>query len=117
VQEIADRLARLSERDTDVIFVATTAADEVLGWLHGAEQELLESGRRCEILGLVVGEGARGQGVGRRLVEAVEAWARGRGLGRMTVRSNVARSDSHPFYERLGYARSKTQHAYRKALG
>ena len=117
VQEITDRLARLSDRDTDVIFVATTAADEVLGWLHGAEQELLESGRRCEILGLVVGEGARGQGVGRRLVEAVEAWARGRGLGRMTVRSNVARSDSHPFYERLGYARSKTQHAYGKALG
>jgi predicted N-acetyltransferase YhbS len=35
----------------------------------------------------------------------------------MTVRSNVVRSGSHPFYERLGYARSKTQHAYRKALG
>jgi len=106
VQEIADRLARLSERDTDVILVATTAADEVLGWLHGAEQELLESGRRCEILGLVVGEGARGQGVGRRLVEAVEGGARTQGLRRMTVGRNVPRSGSHPFYELLGYARS-----------
>jgi GNAT superfamily N-acetyltransferase len=116
VEDLADRLARLSARDADVIFVAATAAGEVIGWLHGAEQELLESGRRCEILGLVVGEGARGRGVGRSLVEAVEAWARSRRLGRMTVRSNVARSDSHPFYERLGYARSKTQHAYRKTL-
>jgi hypothetical protein len=28
----------------------------------------------------------------------------------------VARTESHPFYERLGYARAKTQHAYRKRL-
>jgi hypothetical protein len=35
----------------------------------------------------------------------------------MAVRSNVTRTESHPFYERLGYARVKTQHAYRKRLG
>jgi hypothetical protein len=28
----------------------------------------------------------------------------------------VLRVESHPFYERLGYARSKTQHAYLKRL-
>jgi hypothetical protein len=39
-----------------------------------------------------------------------------RGLGQMAVRSNVDRADSHPFYERLGYVRAKTQHAYRKRL-
>ena len=115
-EEIAERLARLSGREADVVLVAESATGEVIGWLHGAEQDLLESGRRCEILGLVVGDAVRGQGIGRRLVEAVEGWAVGRGLDRMTVRSNVARTSSHPFYERLGYTRSKTQHAYRKAL-
>lgn len=80
------------------------------------EQELLDSGRRAEITGLVVDESARGQGVGRRLVEGVEAWATGRGLGVLAVRSNVMRSESHPFYERMGFARVKTQHAYRKQL-
>ncbi|MEP6688103.1 MAG: GNAT family N-acetyltransferase [Gemmatimonadales bacterium] len=88
-----------------------------MGWLHGAEQELLESGRRCEILGLVVDEAHRSRGVGRRLVEQIEAWAAARGLERMTVRSSVARLDSHPFYEPLGYEWAKTQHAYRKRLG
>ena len=34
----------------------------------------------------------------------------------MTVRSNVVRHESHPFYERVGYERTKTQHAYRKRL-
>ena len=41
---------------------------------------------------------------------------RRRGLGVIAVRSNVARTESHPFYERLGYVRTKTQHAYRKHL-
>ena len=34
----------------------------------------------------------------------------------LLVRSNVTRPESHPFYERLGYERIKTQHSYRKTL-
>jgi GNAT superfamily N-acetyltransferase len=115
-EELAGRLERLLARTDQLVLVAEGGAGTVVGWLHGAEQELLESGRRCEILGLVVDEAHRSRGVGRRLVEQVEAWAAARGLERMAVRSNVARVDSHPFYERLGYERTKTQHAYRKRL-
>ena len=79
-------------------------------------QELLESGRRCEILGLVVDEEYRATGIGRSLVERVEQWARSRDLLQMAVRSSVLRLESHPFYERLGYRRVKTQHSYRKEL-
>jgi GNAT superfamily N-acetyltransferase len=116
VETIAQRLRRLLERTEEVVLVADLAPGQVVGWLHGAEQELLESGRRCEILGLVVDGEHRGQGVGRRLVDAVESWASTRGLEQMAVRSNVVRTESHPFYERLGYVRAKTQHAYRKRL-
>jgi GNAT superfamily N-acetyltransferase len=113
---LAERLGRLLGRDGELVLVAEVMPGHVVGWLHGAEQELLESGRRCEILGLVVDGTPRGRGVGRRLVQAVEAWASTRGLAQMAVRSNVARAESHPFYERLGYVRAKTQHAYRKRL-
>jgi GNAT superfamily N-acetyltransferase len=112
---LAPRLERLLARVEDAVLVAE-AESGVVGWVHGAEQELLESGRRCEILGLVVDPAYRSHGVGRRLVTAVEQWAASRGLEQMTVRSNVARAESHPFYQRLGYIRTKTQHAYRKAL-
>ena len=115
-EELAGRLERLLARTDQLVLVAEGGSGDVVGWLHGAEQELLESGRRCEILGLVVDEAHRSRGVGRRLVEQVEAWAAARGLERMAVRSNVARVDSHPFYQRLGYERAKTQHAYRKRL-
>jgi GNAT superfamily N-acetyltransferase len=113
---LSHRLQALLERAGDVLLVAELAPGDVVGWVHGSEQLLLESDRRCELLGLVVGASHWGRGVGRRLVSAVEGWAAARGLDQMAVRSNVARSESHPFYERLGYTRVKTQHSYRKHL-
>lgn len=113
---IAARLGRLLAREQELVLVAVPSGDPVAGWIHAAEQELLESGLRCEIVGLVVDPAHRGQGVGRRLVAEVEAWAAGRGLGIIGVRSNVARAESHPFYQRLGYVRTKTSHVYRKQL-
>jgi GNAT superfamily N-acetyltransferase len=113
---MASRLEHLLARGDAAVLVAEAPGRGVVGWIHGAELALLESDRRCEILGLVVDAGVRRSGVGRRLVQAVEAWAAGRGLQQIGVRSNVSRTESHPFYERLGYARIKTQHAYRKHL-
>jgi GNAT superfamily N-acetyltransferase len=114
-EAMTERLGRVLDLETHTVLVAEMLG-EIVGWTHGAEQELLELGLRCEILGLVVAEGRRGLGTGRRLVEAIEQWARGRGLQQIFVRSNVIRPESHPFYERIGYERYKTQHAYRKRL-
>ena len=113
-EAMAARLERVLPRDEHVVFVAETA--EVVGWIHASEQEILEYGKLCEIWGLVIGAGERGKGIGRRLIDAVEAWARDRDLAEIQVRSNVIRPESHPFYERMGYTRYKTQHAYRKRL-
>lgn len=109
------RLASVLKLETHVVFVAERNG-EVVGWTHGAEQEMLELNCRCEIWGLVVAENARGLGAGRRLIEAIEKWAHDRGFDEVSVRSNVVRPESHPFYERIGYTRYKTQHAYRKQL-
>jgi GNAT superfamily N-acetyltransferase len=110
------RLARVLARSDEEVFVAEISPGGIVGWIHSAEHALLETNPRCEILGLVVDAAHRKSGVGRQLIYAAEAWARRRGLGEMSVRSNVLRAESHPFYERLGYVRVKTQHAYRKAL-
>jgi len=111
---MAERLARVLERDEHVVFVVETT--EVAGWIHAAEQEILEVDRFCEIWCLVVADGQRGKGIGRGLIDAVDQWALGRGLNTILVRSNIVRPESHPFYERVGFARYKTQHAYRKHL-
>jgi GNAT superfamily N-acetyltransferase len=89
---------------------------QLLGWIAVEHRRTLESGERVEIVGLVVDAGHRGGGVGRMLVEDAEQWARQSGFEAISVRSNIAREASHPFYERLGYMRRKTQHYYVKKL-
>ena len=113
---IAARLAVLSKRDDQAVYVTCDPAGGVTGWVHVAEQTLLETGLRCEILGLIVSSRCRRQGLGQRLADAAERWAAVRGLREISVRSNVVRVESHPFYVKRGYTRVKTQHAYRKRL-
>jgi ribosomal protein S18 acetylase RimI-like enzyme len=116
VGALGARLRRLIERPDDAVFVACAGDGRIVGWIHGGERELLTADRHCEILGLIVDGAFRRHGAGRALVDAVERWAADRGLARMTVRSNIVRRESHPFYEGLGYERAKTQHVYRKDL-
>lgn len=96
--------------------VVADAGDSLLGWIAVERRLTLESGERMEIVGLVVGSTVKRSGVGRSLVAAAEQWAMAQGFDAISVRSNVARDASHPFYERLGYVRRKTQHVYLKAL-
>jgi GNAT superfamily N-acetyltransferase len=115
-EAIRRRLERLSAKPDHVVLVAETSSHLVVGWIHAAEHDILEMGNFCEILGLVVAADQRGGGIGRRLLEQAEHWALERGLGEVSVRSNITRAESHPFYERLGFVREKTQHAYRKRI-
>src|SRR5690349_6767881 len=55
---------------------------------------------------LVVDEAARGTGVGRALVEAVEARARDAGCERLSVTTHENRSQAHEFYARIGFERT-----------
>jgi GNAT superfamily N-acetyltransferase len=56
----------------------------------------------CYITALVTAKDARGQGVGRLLVSAAEAWAQARHCVRLSVTSAEHRTDAHQFYPRCG---------------
>lgn len=115
--DIRRRYAGIHDRRDGCVFVAESGQGVVLGWIHVQTSYLLENDVRAEIAGLVVTEQARGTGIGRRLVEAAEAWARQHNLDTMAVRSNQIRTAAHAFYKRLGYTVVKTQLAFRKQLG
>ena len=110
-----ERLTVLLPNERHAVAVVTDG-ERLLGRVHVEHRFSLEAGDRAELMALVVDSSARRRGVGRNLVEYAETWARSRGLAVLTVRSNVARELSHPFYEALGYSRDKTQHVYSKAL-
>jgi len=115
VAVMRERLAVLTSHPDHRISVLEEG-NTLLGWISIEHRRTLQSGERIEIVGLVVDSRFRGTGIGRTLVSDAERWARERGLGTICVRSNVERDISHPFYERLGYVRRKTQHFYSKLL-
>jgi GNAT superfamily N-acetyltransferase len=66
-------------------------------------RDYVRSGWYAQLLVLAVDEKARRGGVGRKLVEAAEEWARERGADVMIVHSGRQRTGAHAFYERVGY--------------
>ena len=61
-------------------------------------------GNYGRLLGLVVDEPFRGQGIGQKLLDQTERWLRERGVNRLTLTSGKQRTEAHKFYRRLGYA-------------
>jgi GNAT superfamily N-acetyltransferase len=68
-----------------------------------AEASLTNSADIGLITALVVDDEARGKGIGRRLLEAAEAWAAARGCRKLVVTTANHRAGAHQFYERLGW--------------
>jgi GNAT superfamily N-acetyltransferase len=112
---ILPRLQALLVHPDHLVTVATGPNDRLSGVIMAEHRLLLLYGSQVEIMGLSVGADSRRRGVGRALVKAVEDWAREFGSDKIVVRSNVVRPESHPFYEKIGYKRTKTQHVYARS--
>jgi len=114
--DIASRLQELGEDGSHHIAVAQSENGEVLGWVHVMMLTHLESGKFAEIVGLVVDEPHRGMGIGEALVRNAETWAASRECSTIVVRSNVLRTETHRFYEGLGYPVAKQQKVFKKLM-
>jgi GNAT superfamily N-acetyltransferase len=103
VDDVRRRLAAWAREAAGVALVAERDG-RVLGAVAVTAFPYLERAGRCgRVVALVVAATSRGQGVGRRLVEAAEAAAAGFGCVRMEVTSARQRTEPHAFYRRLGY--------------
>jgi GNAT superfamily N-acetyltransferase len=114
---VTSRLTGLLRSATQQILVAAPPDDSRIDGYIGLERRLtLHQDEHVEITDLVVDAAARRSGLGRALVTAGEQWAAQLGLHTVAVRSNVARPESHPFYEGIGYHRTATSHLYYKQV-
>jgi GNAT superfamily N-acetyltransferase len=115
-EEIARRLAAMKNSADHGVFVAEMSDGRIAGWAGVFVQHTVESDACVELSGLVVDERSRSRGVGLRLLERAEQWAREKGCRAIRLRSNVIRDRAHAFYECHGYEHVKTQKAFRKNL-
>ncbi|MFY9529950.1 MAG: GNAT family N-acetyltransferase [Candidatus Acidiferrales bacterium] len=114
--QVETRLREIQATAEHAVFVAQLATGEVAGALDVFVMRTMEAEPRAEIGGLIVDERYRSQGLGQRLMERADEWAREKHCAEVGLRSNVIRDRAHAFYERLGYRVVKTQKAFRKML-
>src|SRR4029077_4481082 len=74
--QMRKRLLGIKPSSQHAIFVADSAKDGVIGWVHVSRQPVLEGEIRAEVNGLVVAEEQRSLGAGAKLLAAAETWAR-----------------------------------------
>jgi GNAT superfamily N-acetyltransferase len=100
---VAARIERHRASGADVLFVAEVAAAVVAFASLHVSIALEYDGDAGKLSAIVVDEAVRGRGVGRALVDAVEAEARRRGCVLLFLTTNERRRDAHAFYRALGF--------------
>ncbi len=102
---LPDRLAELETSADAALFVADRA-DRLAGTVLVALCPDAMFGRRpfAVVENIVVDVAARGQGVGKALLVAVERFCLAAGGSKIMLLSAIERADAHAFFERQGYA-------------
>jgi GNAT superfamily N-acetyltransferase len=91
--------------DGGSVVLAIDDGGRALGLMSLARLRVIHAaGPIAYITGLVIDVEARGQGVGRALVDAAKEWARSEGCVRLNVTSAEHRADAHAFYPKCGLA-------------
>lgn len=107
-EKVKEKIETIIKKTKDIIFVYEQN-NEVIGYIHGSPYELLFSDSLVNVLGFVVKEKYRDQGVGSMLMERLEQWGKNSGFSGIKLLSHPSRIHAHRFYERRGYMFTKDQ--------
>lgn len=111
IKQTSARIKRINNSNEHCAFAALVDG-EVVGWIHGFYTLRIESDPFIEIGGLIVDENYRNLRIGKQLIENVNIWAKAHQIKKLKVRCNTKRTESHKFYERLGFKENKRQIAF-----
>lgn len=107
-KKVKERIKYILENTNDIILVAYIN-NEVIGYIHGSQYELLYSDSLINILGFVVKESYRRMGIGRALIDKLEGFAKENRYSGIRLVSGINRENAHRFYEENGYIYRKEQ--------
>ncbi len=109
------QLDKVLNDTANAVFVALLD-NEIIGYIHGCEYNLLYAEPMVNILGIAVCERYRRMGVGRLLLKTLENWAQERGAVAVRLNSGAERTEAHKFYEKCGFVFKKTQYSFKEYI-
>lgn len=95
--------ARAAASETDALLCLISEGRVVGFCAYALVNNLWQEGRIAYVYALVVDEGCRGKGYGKRHMDEVISQAREMGLKRVELDSGFQRAGAHAFYEKLGF--------------
>ena len=114
--ELEIRFERFTASPESCVAIALKQ-EKIIGWVAWTESPLFVSdATRLRIEGLVVLEGYRSQGIGQKLMSYVEERARTQSPCIIELTSGIQRTNSHAFYEKLGYSVGSEKVYFRKTV-
>lgn len=115
IEQTLIRIRQIIKSNENCAFIAVVD-HQITGWIHGFYTLRIESDAFVEIGGLIVDETYRNLKIGKQLIESVNLWAKARQVKKLKVRCNTKRTESHKFYEYLGFKENKQQIAFEMDL-
>ena len=115
LEATAEKLAAVLKSGRDKIFVAVLEGS-VAGYVHANSYDVLYAPHMKNIMGIAVSTSCKRRGIGRALLEQVEAWAAKDGAAGIRLVSGSERLEAHSFYRKCGYSGDKQQINFKKQL-
>jgi aminoglycoside 6'-N-acetyltransferase I len=115
----ADLAAWLARGDAAAVFVAEAGPGRLCGFAEVGERtyaDCCDTSPVAYLEGWYVDADVRGQSVGRRLIRAVEEWARSRGYRELASDTHLENTGSQRAHARLGFEETERLVLFRKTL-
>lgn len=119
-ESVRRQVARLRQDEgfPSQAFIARAEDGTLAGFVWVAQDHNDSTGElEATLLNQYVAEPYRGQGLGRRLLETAEEWARGQGLPRISLSVGVRNTIGQRLYESLGYQAETLRMTKRLGMG
>lgn len=108
LEKTKQKLEKLLNSSQDKIFVAQIN-HQVVGYVHANDYDVIYMDHLKNIMGIAVNHDYRHLGIGKRLLLAVENWAKETNAKGVRLVSGETRSGAHQFYQHCGYTNQKKQ--------
>jgi ribosomal protein S18 acetylase RimI-like enzyme len=106
LEELSSRIVKMKQQDTSFIFVADLDGS-VIGFVTVVQGIALEmKSDYFRILEIAVAEIHQNKGIGKSLLEHIEALAVEKGVSYISLSCSLHRTDAHEFYKRGGYVKT-----------
>lgn len=113
LEDTIKKLELILSLDWQIIYVAEING-EVAGYVQAHKYLGTFGNLFVNIMGLAVSGDFQGYGVGKALMIVAENWAQKVGAEGVRLNSSSERTEAHKFYEKIGYAKAKTQAKFQK---